>query len=200
MEDSLSLAYRLGILLLTLLGWLCIYFFVNRRSVEDQRRLNLSTTFDKNLPFIPQFAIIYFSTYLFVIQPFFILSDAKLFYWMVACFVSISIGASLIHALLPSKIERVEHISTNRVYGKLLNRFQQTCKPYGNFPSMHVGLSVPVVIANYMVSNTAAGGVMLVWGVSIALSTMFTKQHYLWDVLAGLFVGIAVSYLYLGMM
>ena len=200
MENSLSLRYRMGLMALTLLGWLAIYFLVNRRTVDPQRRRDFRTKLDNSLPFLPQFALIYFSTYLFVLEPFFILSDARQFYWMLASFISISMGASLIHAIFPSKIERVEDFSTRHVSGKLLNRFQQTCKPYGNFPSMHVGLSVPVVIANYLTYTPLTGGIMLLWGIFIALSTLFTKQHYLWDVLAGLVIGLLISFLYSGIL
>ncbi|MBI9049749.1 MAG: phosphatase PAP2 family protein [Anaerolineaceae bacterium] len=192
MDETLSLTYRLGILALTLVGWLTIFFVVNRRQVDINRRIDMGTDLDKRFPFIPQFAIIYFSTYFFVVQPFFVLSDPQLFYWMLASFATISLGSSLIHAILPSKIERVENLSTNNLSGKMLHLFQKTSRPYGNFPSMHVGLSVPVVAVNYMSGNAAMGFITLIWGVLIAVSTLYTKQHYLLDVLAGLLSGAIV--------
>jgi membrane-associated phospholipid phosphatase len=75
----------------------------------------------------------------------------------------------------------------------MLALFQKTCKPYGNFPSMHVGLSVPVVAANFMAGGPVIGGVMLVWAVLIAVSTLYTKQHYILDVLAGVAGGLVIS-------
>ena len=57
---------------------------------------------------------------------------------------------------------------------------------------MHVGLSVPVVAANYLVLGPRAGSLMLVWAVLIALSTLYTKQHYILDVLAGVAMGLAI--------
>jgi membrane-associated phospholipid phosphatase len=190
--STLSLSFRLEILALTMLGWLVVYFFVNRREVEPQRRIDLGLSIDRKTPYVPLFALIYFSTYPFVVLPFIILSDARQFYWMVACFASISIFSSLIHATVPSKIERVEQVTTGGVSGWMLSRFQQTCKPYGNFPSMHVGLSVPVVVANFMVGGPVIGSLTLIWAVLIALSTLFTKQHYVLDVLAGMLGGILI--------
>ncbi len=192
MDEVLSLPFRLAILALTLLGWLVIYFPVNRRHVAPDQRLDLSTALDQKIPYAPQFAPLYFSTYLFVVQPFFILTQARQFYWMVASFVSISLLANLIHAILPSKIERVEQVQMSGLSGWMLALFQKTCKPYGNFPSMHVGLSVPVVGANFMVGGPFIGSITLIWAVMIALSTLYTKQHYILDVLAGALGGALI--------
>jgi membrane-associated phospholipid phosphatase len=193
LDKTLSLSFRLVTLSLTLLGWLIIYFFVNRLQVDPARRIDLGTKLDRQIPYVPLFALIYFSTYVFVVQPFFILSNARQFYWMLTSFVSISMISSLIHATVPSKIERVEQGTTGGVSGWMLALFQKTCKPHGNFPSMHVGLSVPVVVANFMANGPIIGSIVLVWAASIAISTLYTKQHYLLDVLAGFLGGLVVS-------
>lgn len=192
METTLSLSFRLEILILTLLGWLVIYFFVNRLQVDPGRRLDLALEMDRKTPYVPLFALIYFSTYPFVIQPFLILSNARQFTWLVVCFAAISVFSSLIHATVPSKIERVEQVTAGGLSGWMLSLFQKTCKPYGNFPSMHVGLSVPVVVANFMVGGPLLGSLALVWAILIALSTLYTKQHYILDVLAGMAGGVVI--------
>jgi membrane-associated phospholipid phosphatase len=181
------------ILAMTLLGWLVIYFFVNRLQVEANRRMDLGIPLDQQIPYVPLFALVYFSTYIFVVQPFFILSNGRQFYWMLTSFVSISVLSSLIHATVPSKIERVELVTAGGLSGLMLGLFQKTCKPYGNFPSMHVGLSVPVVAVNFMVGGPVIGSFVLIWAILIALSTLFTKQHYLLDVLAGFMGGLVIS-------
>jgi membrane-associated phospholipid phosphatase len=185
LDTTISLTFRLTILALTLLGWMVLYFSVNRLKVEPERRLDLGTEWDRKTPYWPLFALVYFSTYVFVVQPFFFVSDARQFYLILTSFVSISVISSLIHAAVPSKIERVEQVTAGGISGWMLGLFQKTCKPYGNFPSMHVGLSVPVVAANFMVGGPVIGSLTLVWGILIALSTLFTKQHYIIDVLAG---------------
>lgn len=193
LDETLSLSFRLSALGLTLFGWLILYFFVNRLRVEPNRRIDLGIELDRKIPYLPLFALAYFSTYIFVLQPFFILSDARQFHWMLTSFVSISVLSSLIHAAVPSKIERVERVTVGGLSGWGLALFQKTCKPYGNFPSMHVGLSVPVVAANFMTGGPVIGGVMLAWAVLIAVSTLFTKQHYILDVLAGIAGGAVIS-------
>ena len=188
-NTTIPFSYRITILALTLAGWLAMYFFVNRLEVDDQHRLDFGTAWDRKIPYRPIFALVYFSTYIFVILPFFFLSDAQLFYTLLISIIAISIASSLIHAIVPSKIERVEEITFGGTSGWMLGLFQKTCKPYGNFPSMHVGLSIPVIAANFMALGPAAGFITLVWGILIALSTLFTKQHYIADVLAGIIGG-----------
>jgi membrane-associated phospholipid phosphatase len=160
--------------------------------VDPQRRLDLAMPLDGRIPFVPQLALVYFSTYFFVIQPFIILTEARHFYWMLASFGSITVIATLIHAIVPSKIERNEILVADGLSGKMIDLFQKTCKPYGNFPSMHVALSVPVVGANFLVAGPTAGSISLVWAILIALSTLYTKQHYILDVLAGLIGGVLI--------
>ena len=192
MNTTIPFPQRMLILALTLAGWLAMYFFVNRLEVDAQRRLDFGTVWDRKIPYWPIFAPVYFSTYLFAILPFFVLSDARYFYMILISLIAISIISSLIHATVPSKIERVEEITTGGASGWMLGLFQRTCKPYGNFPSMHVGLSVPVIVTSFIVFGPMVGFFMLIWGVLIALSTLFTKQHYIVDVLAGALGGSVI--------
>jgi membrane-associated phospholipid phosphatase len=190
--ETLSLTYRMTALVLTLIGWLGLYFAINRRPVDPARRLDMGTRFDRRTPYLPRFSPVYFSTYIFVLVPFFLLTDAHLFNLMLTSFITISVGSCLVHAALPSKIDRVETVTAGGVSGWMLDTFQKVCKPHGNFPSMHVGLSVPVVASGYLALGPRAGTVTLAWGLLIALSTLFTKQHYILDVLAGLAGGLLV--------
>jgi membrane-associated phospholipid phosphatase len=193
LDETLSLTFRLSALVLTLLGWFVIYFFVNRLQVDSNRRIDFGMELDRKTPYLPLFALVYFSTYVFVVQPFFILSNARQFYWMLTSFVSISVISSLVHATVPSKIERVEQVTAGGLSGWMLGLFQKTCKPYGNFPSMHVGLSVPVIAANFIVGGPVIGSIISIWAVLIVLSTLYTKQHYILDVLAGFMGGAVIS-------
>ena len=193
MDSTLSLPLRLAILVLCTLLWLIAYFFINRLQVEPQRRRNFSLPIDRKIPFVPAFAWVYFSIEVFVLHPFLILSDERQFYWMFTCFLLNTFIFSLIHVVLPSKVERLEQANTGGIAGKMIRQWQKTCRPYGNFPSMHTGFSVPVVIANYMALGVIAGSITLVWAVLIALSTLFLKQHYIIDVLAALALGMLVS-------
>ena len=190
MVTTLTLEFRLVILFLTLIGWLIIYFSINRFTHKSKDFIKMNLDLDAKIPFIPQFAFVYFSTYIFIVQPFLILNKATQFYGMLVSFATISLVASIIHAAVPSKIDRIDIGNPSHLSSKLLGLFQKTCRPFGNFPSMHVGLSIPVVVMNYVAGGALLGGISLSWAVLIALSTLFTKQHYILDVLAGIFIGL----------
>lgn len=188
------------ILALTLAGWLLIYFIINRLPVDPDRRWDFSTGFDEHTPYRPLFSLVYFSTYLFVIVPFFTLTDPNLFFLMLNSFIVISLFSCMMHAAVPSRVERVEDVPIGGISGWMLSTFQKTCKPHGNFPSMHVGLSVPVVATGFMAGGLRTGFVMLLWGMMIAVSTLYTKQHYIIDVLAGMAGGLTIFLLMLWFM
>lgn len=191
-DSSLPLVFRIEILSLTLVAWLAIYFFFNRTPAVSKPRLDLGTVYDQKIPFLPHFALLYFSTYIFVAQPFLFIANKQIFYLTLFSFIAITIFSTLIHALLPSKITRHENLEVNNPSIWMLNLFQKVCKPHGNFPSMHVGLSVPVVAANFMTFGWQAGVITLVWAILIALSTLFAKQHYIIDVVAGALGGAII--------
>jgi hypothetical protein len=58
MDAILSIQFRLGILTITLFGWLSIYFFINRLQVNPHNRLDLATPLDGRIPFVPQLALV----------------------------------------------------------------------------------------------------------------------------------------------
>ena len=43
-----------------------------------------------------------------------------------------------------------------------------------------------------MVAGSTVGSITLIWAILIALSTLYTKQHYILDVLAGLIGGTLI--------
>lgn len=194
MASELSLPIRSGIIILAILLWLVVFFWVNRLRVEPQRRRDLATPLDHKIPFTPRWALVYFSTYILVMQPFIILSEARLFFGILASYAVVTAIATLVHVALPSQVRRVEDLPGNSLSERSLGVFQRICKPYDNFPSTHVAFSVLAVAANYIQAGPVAGSLILVWAILVALSTMFTKQHTLLDVLSGVLTG-AVAYL-----
>ncbi|MEI6291179.1 MAG: phosphatase PAP2 family protein [Chloroflexota bacterium] len=192
MIQPLTFGFRLEILILVFAGWLIMYFIVNRRQAIADEHMVMGSDYDRAIPYIPLFALVYFSTYIFVIQPFFVISNPRQFNVMVISFAVISLLYSTFHAIVPSKVERIENVKQDGISGRMLDVFQGICQPYGNFPSLHVGLSVPVVMANYLVFGLKGGLIALFCAILIAVSTLFTKQHYIMDVLAGFMGGLLI--------
>jgi membrane-associated phospholipid phosphatase len=56
--------------------------------------------------------------------------------------------------------------------------------PYNCFPSLHVAYSFVSALTCYRV-HRGVGVVAVVWAALIGISTLYTKQHYVVDVVAG---------------
>jgi len=188
----LSLPIRIGIITLAITLWLIVFFTVKKHRVAPESRLYLATQLDLKIPFLPRMALVYFSTYIFILLPFLKLSNARLFVGILVSYVVVTLVSTVIHVILPSQVKRIDDLAPYGLSGKLLDIFQQICKPYDNFPSMHVGYSVLVVGVYFLTSGTLLGSIVLVWAILIALSTLFTKQHLILDVLAGTLNGAIV--------
>lgn len=188
MDGSLSLPLRLAILAAGILLW-TILFFVVKQIKTRRSRLDMITSLDRRIPFQPGWALVYFSTYVFIFLPFLALPGVRQFFALLAGYAIVTVYSTLFYVLLPSQVQRVENLPTDNLSGKMLAFFQGFSKPYDNFPSMHVAFSVLAVGASYAVLGPLAGSLALAWAALIALSTLFTKQHYLLDVLGGVIGG-----------
>jgi membrane-associated phospholipid phosphatase len=68
--------------------------------------------------------------------------------------------------------------------------------PHGCFPSLHVAYSFVSAFTCYRV-NRGVGVAAAVWATLIGISTVYTKQHYVVDVIAGALVAYVADVLFL---
>lgn len=78
----------------------------------------------------------------------------------------------------------------------LLQVFYDIDQPYGCFPSLHVAYSFVAAFACLRMDRTV-GAAACVWAALIAVSTVYTKQHYAIDAIAGAAIGFAAGALFL---
>jgi membrane-associated phospholipid phosphatase len=192
MPPELTLTTRLGILLPSLILWVAHYFVINRLSGRNRPRTDWSTRLDAAIPFIPQSAMVYLSTYPFGLSPFILISETRLFTVAAYAYLIITTISAIINVAFPSQVRRVENLNPDGISSMLLSWYQRMCRPYDNFPSTHVAYSVIVVGTCFLAWGAGPGSLSLVWAILIAFSTLTTKQHYLADVAAGGTLGLAV--------
>lgn len=68
--------------------------------------------------------------------------------------------------------------------------------PYNCFPSLHVAQCYLAASCCHKV-HRRTGMAAFVWATLVALSTLYTKQHYVADVVAGTALAFAISHLFL---
>lgn len=194
MAGELTLQSRLLVLGAGIALWLAQYFIINnlpRRHIPETWSLRGA---DQRLPVQPSFIFIYLSTYVFVLLPFFLVSDASLLFKIVLGYLGITVISSAIHVAYPSRIDRLDpgqHVGLSWV---LIDWFQRICKPYDNCPSTHVGYSALAVMTGFLVGGPITGGVFLTWAALIAWSTLATRQHTILDVAAGGAIGTGMAF------
>jgi len=178
-------------------GWLALYVVVNNLDYSQRIKRTPAIGLDMAVPFVPEWIYFYLSTYVFVFLPVVFVSSAQWFNRVVLGYVFVTATCHLIYLAWPSSVQRADMINPHRLSERLIAGFQQTCRPYNNFPSMHMAYVVLCVCLAFRLQPIALGVALAAWAFLIALSTLLTKQHYIADIAGGLFVG-AVAYSLVG--
>lgn len=162
----------------------------------------LQTSWDKSIPFVPAFAIIYHSWYPFILwlsyrvfQKNEILFQRLMVHLLIAQYLAL-----ITFSLFQTEVVRMP-VEGSDIFSRLVHLTYQLDNPYNGFPSIHVIASLIVPWHYNRVIKEPVKGVM-VWlyaGLIIA-STVLIRQHELLDALGGLIyslIAAVVAYLIL---
>lgn len=189
MTPEVSLKFRLKLILFFGFLFLIFYGATNRYPIFEPKLLPL-TPIDDFFGFHPWTVWIYISDYFLMFCPPFFIKKREVVERLIKAVVINFLLHFPIFFLIPTTMIRpplVEENLTNTVFHFM--RLIDT--PVNCFPSQHVSLCfvMAMVFLNY---KKKIGVLFLVWAVLISLSTMTTKQHYMWDVLGGLTVALII--------
>lgn len=143
---------------------------------------------DRALPLVPAWAIVYGALYLFLILlPVFLVRAEELIRRTVFAYLLIWIAAYVCFVVYPTVAPRPEKFIGDgfAVWG--LGLLYSSDPPHNCFPSLHVAHSFVSAFASMRV-HRGVGGIATLIAALVALSTLFTKQHYALDVVAGVFL------------
>jgi membrane-associated phospholipid phosphatase len=165
------------------------YFWSQRNPLAVRTRL-LPTKFDDKIPFRPIWVWIYAFLYYPVILYITLTTDSsRRFLYVAMSYLALLFLQMAVFILYP-----VETPPSWREYNKersLSERFlafvQRFDAPGNSFPSMHV--SVAVLTALHLVPSL--GPLIFAFPILIALSCLYTKQHYVIDLPFGACLGVA---------
>jgi len=170
------------------------FYFLLRR----EPRHYWSSKLDGLIPIIPVFVIPYLALFPFVIASFLLLVYSP---FATEFFLSVFIAntaAAFFWFFIPTGMHR-PNISGPGFLKRCISWVYRHDGPANVFPSSHV---FSAVICGYYLALAYPVHSLLVWAVtvSIALSTVFVKQHYLVDILGGVMCAtgaIGMAYLFL---
>jgi membrane-associated phospholipid phosphatase len=149
---------------------------------------------DRALPLEPAWALVYGALYLFLILlPIFVIRQEPLIRRTVLAYLAIWITAYVFFLAYPTAAPRPSSVPGTGFAAWGLRFLYEADPPFNCFPSLHVAHSFVSALACSRV-HRGLGLAAVAGAALVGISTLFTKQHYVLDVVAGmLLAGIAYA-------
>ena len=179
------------LLLAVVIAVSCMYFVLNM----PQSSLHvLRTVFDDQIPRLPVFSIIYLA-----FLPWF--WGVTIYAWLknryfrqLACSVIIvNLIAFVVYLAFQTYVPR-EVIVSNDFFSSILQFIYNSDQPYNGFPSLHSALSATIA-TYFVIRHSKWSRAAILMAALIVASTLFVKQHFIVDAIAGVTLGITVTWI-----
>lgn len=195
-RQAIARPYRVTLPMVLLVSLVPIYLVIAGRARVGEAHAP-ALALDGILPLVPMWALIYGALYAFlIILPVFVVQPEELIRRTVWAYLMVWIAAYISFLIYPTVAPRPESVAGEgfAVWG--LRFLYEADPPYNCFPSLHVAHSFVSAFAAYRVNRTL-GFVAIGSAALVALSTLFTKQHYIADVVAGTLLAVGAYAVFL---
>ena len=140
---------------------------------------------DRLIPLAPTWALVYGTFYAFlIVLPVFVLQQQELIRRTVWAYLTVWTVAYICFLLYPTVAPRPSTVAGTGFVVWGLRFLYGADPPYNCFPSLHVAHSFVSALTCYRV-HRGVGATAAMWAALIGVSTLYTKQHYVADVIAG---------------
>ena len=182
--QSLNRPYAVSIPMIVLASLVPFYVFIPGM-IRDRPFRTPDLALDRVVPLQPTWALIYGALYLFlIVLPVFIVREREHLRRTVWAYLLVWIAAYACFLTYPTAAPRpIQVVGEGFAFWGLRSLYSAD-PPYNCFPSIHVAHSLVSALTCYRV-HRGVGIAALLCAVLVALSTLFTKQHYVLDVIAG---------------
>ncbi len=147
---------------------------------------------DRALPVEPAWMLVYGSLYVFVLLPLLVVRQGPLFRRALQAYLMVLIVSYIGFLLYPTVAPRPAVLPADGFFAWCLRVTYSLDSPYNCFPSLHVADSFVSAFTCYRV-NRRVGVAAAAWASLIGVSTLFAKQHFVVDVVAGVLLA-SVAY------
>lgn len=176
--------------------FLFVYLMCNYLAAARADWYRLYFDWELNLPFIPQFILIYVSILILLWLPLFTLSsrEFQILSYRIAVAIIIS---GIIFLLFPAHIgfQRPELISD---YSWMYYYLEIVDQPHNLLPSLHISYSALILYAAFMHASPALKLFYLCWFFSMCFAVVLIYQHHVLDVLGGVVVFLLCQNIFKG--
>src|SRR5258708_1576110 len=152
---------------------------------------------DRAWPLQPGWMLVYGSLYLFiVVLPLMVVRQRELLRRAMLAFLTVMIVSYVGFLLYPTAAPRPAHVFGDGFSAWSLRRTYSVDPLYNCFPSLHVAYAFVSALTCFRV-HRGVGAVAGLWAALIGVSTLFAKQHYVVDVIAGALLAYVAYVLFL---
>ena len=152
---------------------------------------------DRAMPLWPAWIFVYASLYVCAfLLPLTVVRGRTLIRQSLKAYLFVMLVSYAGFLAYPTVAPRSETIAVRDFSDWLLQVFYDLDQPYGCFPSLHVAYSFVGAFACLRMDR-GIGITAGVWAVLIAVSTVYTKQHYAIDAVAGAAIALAGATVFL---
>ncbi len=152
---------------------------------------------DDLFPVIPEWSLVYGALYLFlIVLPVLVVQQEAMIRSTVRAYLAVWSLSYVCFALYPTVAPRPDEFVGSGFAAWGLTFLYDADPPYNCFPSLHVAHSFVSALACYCV-HRRLGFFAIGCASLVALSTLFTKQHYVADVVVGVTLAVAACAVFL---
>lgn len=173
--------------------WLLIIPIINVNyflaSVVSDNGISLTTSLDRKIPFNAFFILPYIYWYVFVVLGFILImrKDRERY---IRCLIATTIGMCVSYVffyVFPTEISRPV-VNDSNILNKLVNMIYYNDRPVNCFPSLHVLNTYLIMRYTKIDDSKRIFSYTQIVGILIILSTVFIKQHFVYDILGSIII------------
>ena len=191
--DSLRRPYRATWPMAALVLLVPLYLFIPQLAFNRPPHAP-ALSLDHRIPLQPAWVLVYGPLYLFLILlPLFVIRGERHIRQTLYAYLTVWLSAYVVFLLYPTVAPRPGDTVAGDGFAAWGLRFLYDADPpYNCFPSLHVAHSFVSALSSYRV-HRGVGLAAIVCAFVVGISTLFTKQHYVLDVAAGVLLASAAS-------
>lgn len=180
------------------LNWLVFgicYPLTNFLAQQAQVRRSFALPPDAAIPFLPWMIVPYASSGLLFTLVFFLVRTPEQLRVVSRRLLLATVAGVLVFVLVPARFAPARPVPAHALPAAMFRWLDLVDQPYNQLPSLHVAYCVILWLALRQLCTGGVRAGLGAWLVLVGASTVFTWQHHLVDVAAGLLLGAASALL-----
>ena len=167
-----------------------LYLFIGHALVPGRVVHRPEVGLDHVVPMEPAWSLVYLSLFLAALLPVFVVHQQELVRRTINAFLAIWLFSYACFIAYPTAAPRHDKVIVESFFTWTLRAIHSSDIAYNCFPSLHVAQCFLASLVCYRV-HRGVGAAAGLWAFLVAMSTLYTKQHYILDVIAGAILAYA---------